>query len=426
VKAKAKKLLSLLMLFALPVAVQAQFTFTTNADNTLTIAGYTGTDPVVTLPDTTNGMAVTSIGSTAFQYNNLTSVTIPDSVISIGIGAFYSCTNLMSITLPNSVTSIGNAAFYHCASLTCVTIPNSVTNFGSGMFQSCTSLTNATIGSGVTTTIGSDAFYNCTSLAMIVVDTNNPAYSSFEGVLFNKSQTKLIQCPWAKAGSYTMPNGVTNVGSYAFEYCTQLVSINIGNSVTSIGDFAFYYCRAMTNVTIGNSVTNIGRYGFYYCTSLTNVLIPSSVTNIADGAFAACPGLKTVLFQGNTPNLGGSSVFLGDNHATVYYLPGTAGWSNLSKDRQRQTMFGGCPAFLWNPQAQTGDGSFGVQSNQFGFNLTGSSNLVLVVEGSTDLANWSPLSTNTLNTFVGTNGTSYFSDPQWTNYPRRFYRLRSP
>jgi hypothetical protein len=112
-------------------------------------------------------------------------------------------------------------------------------------------------------------------------------------------------------------------------------------------------------------------------------------------------------------------VFTGDNNATVYYLPGTTNWG---------TTFGGRPAVLWNPQAQTSDASFGVQMNRFGFNITGSSNLVIVVEACTNLVNpvWSPLSTNTLNTFIGTNGMSYFSDPAWTNYPGRFYRLRSP
>ena len=110
-------------------------------------------------------------------------------------------------------------------------------------------------------------------------------------------------------------------------------------------------------------------------------------------------------------------VFYATYNAIVYYLPGSTNWS---------ATLGGLPAVLWNPQAQTGDGFFGVQSNQFGFNLTGSSNLVLVVEGSTDLANWTPVSTNTLNTYVGTNGTSYFSDAQWTSYPGRFYRFRSP
>ena len=98
----------------------------------------------------------------------------------------------------------------------------------------------------------------------------------------------------------------------------------------------------------------------------------------------------------------------GDNNATVYYLPRTTGWTST---------FGGRPTVLWNPQAQ----NLGVQANQFGFTITGTSNLVIVVEACTDLANpvWSPLGTNTL-----TGGSSYFSDPQWTNYPARFYRMR--
>jgi hypothetical protein len=81
---------------------------------------------------------------------------------------------------------------------------------------------------------------------------------------------------------------------------------------------------------------------------------------------------------------------------------------------------------MWNPQMQTSDSSFGIKTNRFGFNLTGSSSLVIVVEASTGLSRWTPVSTNTLIAFVGTNGTSYFSDAQWTNYPARFYRLRAP
>ena len=85
-------------------------------------------------------------------------------------------------------------------------------------------------------------------------------------------------------------------------------------------------------------------------------------------------------------------------------------------------MFDGFPTELWNPQAQTSGASFGVRTNQFGFNITGNSNLVVVVEGCTNLANpvWQPIQTDTL-----TDGTNYFSDPQWTNYPARFYRLSS-
>ncbi len=100
--------------------------------------------------------------------------------------------------------------------------------------------------------------------------------------------------------------------------------------------------------------------------------------------------------------------------ATVYYLPATTGWSNT---------FGGVPAVLWNPLINTGDGSFGLSNNQFGFNITGTSNIPIVVEACADLAGpaWSPLASLTL-----TNGLMYFSDAQWTNYSGRYYRISSP
>jgi hypothetical protein len=100
---------------------------------------------------------------------------------------------------------------------------------------------------------------------------------------------------------------------------------------------------------------------------------------------------------------------------TVYYLLGTTGWGPEFQV--------GRPIALWNPQVQANDASFGVRSNRFGFSITGTSGLVIVVEACTGFANpiWSPLQTITL-----TGGSIYFSDPQWTNYPARFYRLRSP
>ena len=103
-----------------------------------------------------------------------------------------------------------------------------------------------------------------------------------------------------------------------------------------------------------------------------------------------------------------------DSLATVYYLPGATGWGKT---------LGGLPTALWTPPPQISMATLGGQTNQLGFTLTGAMNLIIVVEGCTDLANciWSPVATNTL-----TGGLSYFSDPHWTNYPARFYRLRSP
>jgi hypothetical protein len=95
-------------------------------------------------------------------------------------------------------------------------------------------------------------------------------------------------------------------------------------------------------------------------------------------------------------------------------LPGTTGWSDFSANT-------GLPTVLWTPQVQTSDAGFGVRTNQFGFTINWASGMTVVVEASTSLVNptWSPISTNTL-----TSGSSYFSDPQWTNYPGRFYRFR--
>ena len=96
----------------------------------------------------------------------------------------------------------------------------------------------------------------------ITVDALNSVYSSVDGVLFNKSQTTLIQYPGGKAGSYTIPNSVTSIGDCAFDGCTSLTSVTIPNSVTSIGDCAFDYCTSLTSVTIPSSVTNIEGYAF--------------------------------------------------------------------------------------------------------------------------------------------------------------------
>ena len=443
---------------------QDQYTFTTNT-GAITITGYTGPGGAVTIPGTINGLPVTSIGGSAFGNNiNLTSVTIPDGVTNIGGYAFFFCTNLSSVTLPNSVTGIGSYAFKSCTSLTSVPIPTSVTNIGDGAFFFCTSLTSITIPNSVNF-IGDNAFSYCSSLTAIIVDTNNPAYIGIAGVLFNKSQTTLIQYPAAKAGtSYTIPNSVTNIGNYALHECTSLTNVTIGSSVTSIGVNAFYSCTSLssivipigvttigvgafggctslnsvtignsvtiigagvfdsctnlTSVTIGNNVTNIGDSAFFFCTSLTSITIPNSVNFIGDSAFALCASLSKVYFQGNAPFVDyqhSPDAFYGDP-TTVYYLPGTTGWGGFSANT-------GLLPVLWKPQMQTSDASFGVRTNRFGFNITWTSGQVVVVEACTNLPHptWFPLQTNTL-----TSDSLYFSDAQWTNYPARLYRLRSP
>jgi hypothetical protein len=167
----------------------------------------------------------------------------------------------------------------------------------------------------------------------------------------------------------------------------------------------------LIGITIPNSVTSIGYDAFSVCSNLSSVTIPSSVTTIGNGAFRIDTSLRAVYFEGNAPSLG-DWVFGGSSPA-VYYLPGTTGWS---------TTFGDRPTTRWLPQVQTSDINFGVRTNRFGFTINWASGMAVVVEACTDitLSAWSVVSTNSL---IG--GSSYFSDPQFPNYPRRFYRLRS-
>jgi hypothetical protein len=381
------------------------------------------------LTNITLGSGVTSIGVSAFSGIDgighlhgcpLINVTIPNSVTNIGNYAFARCYSLTTVTISNSVTSIGAYAFVGCSSLTSVTIPNSVISIGDRAFDG-TSLTNITFGSGVTG-IGDYAFAECSSLTNITVDPLNSAFSSVEGVLFNHNQTTLVQYPGGKVGDYTIPNSVTSIGGSAFTSCSGLTSVTIPNSVTNIGAGtyiigvgAFSECSSLTSVTIPNSVTSIGEAAFIYCYGLTNVILGSGVTSIGDYAFSSCSSLTRLHFQGNAPSVGGTNVFVGDN-ATIYYLPGTVGWSST---------FGGRPTAFWTlpyPLILTSNPSFGVQTNQFGFTVSWATNLNVVVEAATDLAHpiWFPLQTNAL-----TSGSFYFSDSQWENYPSRFYRVRS-
>jgi hypothetical protein len=403
------RLLLLVLLFSLPATVKAQFTYTTNSDGSLNITGDTNI-PVngsVTIPETIDGLQVTSIGDNAFYSDSITSIACGTNVTSIGEFAFASCL-LTNLSIPNSITIIGSFAFSSCYSLTNITIPSSLTNIGDGSFA------------------------GCVRLIAITVDTNNPAYRSVAGVVFNKDLTTIVQCPGSTSvftipasvttigggafggcglTSIIIPQSVTSIGEFAFNDCFELTSVIIPNSITKLTNSVFEGCVSLTSVTIPNSVTNIENFAFESCNSLTNIVIPGSVIQIDYDAFAYCINLQSVYFQGNAPNAD-SYVFSGDNNVTVYYMPGTVGWS---------AMFGG--AITWDPQVQ-----FGVLSNQFGFTIAGNSNLVVVIQACTNLANhiWLPVATNTLNTFVSTNGTSYFKDPQWTNYPSRFYRLRSP
>lgn len=280
----------------------------------------------VTIPN-----SVTSISDHAFKdCSSLASVTIPASVTRIEGNAFEKCSALTSVTISAGVTYIGGSAFASCSSLTSINIPNTITRIGSSAFASCTSLTSVTIPDSVTD-IGDGAFASCGGKLMINVDENNSNYSSIDGVLFDKEQTKIIVYPKDELQpNYTIPDSVTSIRVYAFSYCSSLTSITIPNSVKSIGEYAFQYCDSLTSITIPNSVksigqyafsqcssltsitisegvTSIGVYAFQYCNSLTSITIPDSVTSIEGGVFYNCTSLTSITIPDSITYIGGSA-----------------------------------------------------------------------------------------------------------------------
>ena len=241
-----------------------------------------------------------------YNCSGLTSVTIPDSVMSIGSSAFSGCSGLTSVTIPDSVMSIGSSAFSGCSSLTSVTILDSVTSIGSSAFSGCSSLTSVTIPDSVTS-IGSSAFFGCSSLT-----------------------------------SVTIPDSVTDIGRYSFYNCSSLTSVTIPDSVTSIGERAFYNCSRLISITISDSVTSIWYDAFNGCDNITSAIMPTiaidyipqdnlqivvltSGYSISDEAFRNCHSLMSITIPDSVTSVGDYAFENCDNltyneYANAYYL----------------------------------------------------------------------------------------------------------
>ena len=315
----------------------------------------------VTIPDSVfyngNYHKVTSIGNGAFyECYELTSISLPNTILYIGYSAFYGCNGLTSITIPNSVTSFGNSVFRHCFGLTSITIPNSVTDIGIETFADCVELTSITLSDSISsiglncfyncrrldsitipssvtlvdncafyacsaltsvnipnsvTSIGMGAFWNCGSLASISIPASitsiapfafegTPFYNNMpDGVVYFNNILYSYKGIMPENTSITVQEGTKSICANAFRFESNLTSISIPNSVTSIGNNAFLDCIGLTSITIPNSVTTIEFSTFYNCSGLTSITIPNSVTYIKDRAFGNCSGL-TSLTIGNS------------------------------------------------------------------------------------------------------------------------------
>lgn len=258
----------------------------------------------VTLPE-----GITSIGERAFwSCDNLQSINIPNSVTSIGAFAFSSCRKLESINIPNGVTTIGDGTFIGCNALTTVEIPNSVTSIGELAFSS-RGLTEVTIPASVKR-IGSMAFSECYNLKKV----------NYLGTI-----DEWVQIQFDNGSSsfyYSNPNKIpySNPLCYAQELYIndQLVTEANITTATKINDYVFYNYRVLTKLTIPSGVTSIGNQAFYYCVGIKTVMVGSNVTNIADGAFGMCE-IENVYYGGTEEQC--NKITAGSDNSSIVDAP---------------------------------------------------------------------------------------------------------
>lgn len=310
---------------------------------------------------------ITNIGSDSFDYDypNLETVSIPDSVTSIGAYAFYYCTNLTTANLSNNIKSVGNYAFYYCEKLNIPNFPNKIEVIGDHAFQKCLKLTAVTIPDSVTS-LGNYAFYMCYNLESVQFPTPDKLqFTSIPKSCFDSCE-KLEQvtiplgitsieadafCSCSNLTSITIPEGVTTIGERAFSNCKKLETIDLPDSleslgyatfcasglksiaipskvtaipeycfnastietidipasVQSIGEEAFAYCESLKSIVIPSSITVIPRAAFNFCVELESVNIPDTVTTIGDSAFYGCFKLKSVYVPSSVTSIGYSA-----------------------------------------------------------------------------------------------------------------------
>ena len=287
----------------------------------------------ISLPD-----SLTFIDESAFEKcSKLQSISIPDAVTAIEADAFYNCTSLEEIKLPNSLIKIGNYAFYGCESLKKADIPDSIETIGNDAFNKCSNLV-CEINSSNLISIGSYAFYKCEQLKSVTLSSKFTSLgkeafngcSSLERVEFSELMEEIPSSAFRNCTSLkmvTIPGNIQSIGSYAFYNCTSLEKVVVEQGVVSIGDYVFCKCTSLSDVQLADSATELGvkvfentKYGdslegefvvlsngtlYQYNGEGKNITIPSNVITIASGTFKD-KEIESVVFPDGVNNISGA------------------------------------------------------------------------------------------------------------------------
>lgn len=280
----------------------------TVSDGKATITGYIGTARQIKVPSIVNGIYVEKVSglSVSSAKNKVTSISFENGISEIGISLCNNYTALEIVQLPETITTIGSGAFYGCSSLRAITIPSSVRTIGDGAFQDCTSLYSVSMGESNISVISDNLFLGCTKLSNITLPSNITSIgkNSFSGC----------------TALYTLyiPSTVTKIGDAAFYNCSSLNSItSLPSELKNLGNFAFAGCSSIENIIIPNKTSEIGEKAFQNCTGIKEIFVGNSVSNIKDAAFYGCASLKKIVFGGDYVNL--AKCFDNDNAPVIYY-----------------------------------------------------------------------------------------------------------
>lgn len=289
-----------------------------------------------------------------WSYSSVRKIVVTEGVTGIGDWAFHRCYNATSVTIAGSVESIGAYAFYNCNALTQLTISDGLRSIGEYAFRACYDLTSVTLPASLVE-VEENVFYDCKNLTQLLVDPENPNFSNDSyGVLYNQDKTRLVMAPFGISGSYTVLQGVTEIGSSAFMYCNKITNISLAGSVTQIGKHAFYGCEVLQQINLPDGLTHIGAYAFDSCKSLLSLTIPDSVTTIGEQAFCHCDSLTSLVIPDQVKEIPSYAFASCDNLASVTIGDGATAIGVCA--------FSNCPKLtsvtLGSGVASFGDGAF--------------------------------------------------------------------